>query len=783
MRSAKAPASDRSLDFVRAKVAEDREADRFGRPITTRFPPEPNGYLHIGHAKAICLDFGLAREFDGVCNLRFDDTNPETEDEEYVESIQRDLKWLGFDPGDRVFYASDYYDKLYAYALQLIDAGLAYVDSVGLDELRELRGTVTEPGKPSKHRSRSKKENRALFERMRAGEFADGAHVLRAKIGLDSPNMKMRDPLLYRIRRQHHFRTGDAWPIYPMYDFAHCLSDAIEGVTHSLCTLEFENNRELYDWILKAVGTERPPEQTEFAKLSFTYTVLSKRNLRAMVEEGLVDGWDDPRMPTLSGLRRRGVPPEAIRALVDDVGVAKTNSTVDLTRFENAMRDTLNPEVPRVMAVLRPLKVTVTNWPDGEVDWIDAPLYPHDVPKQGTRKVPFSSPLFIERTDFAVDPPKGFRRLVPGGEVRLRYGYFLRCTDVVRDDETGVIIEIKGTIDPETRGGKSPADGRKVKGTIHWVSETGSESVVVRLTDRLFSSEHPGADGDWRADLNAESMVVLYGCRVEPFVAGDPPGTRYQFERQGYFASDPVDSSPDGLVYNRIVALKDSWARKKAPVAEAPAPKPKASPKSGRSKAPASKAPAPAPAAPELTAAQKKVADTLVKSHKGLSADDAALLAQSDGLRAFFEAAAKQSGDAAAAANWVTNDLRAVTKDTPLADLPFDGVALGRLIQLQAGGTVSSRSARDVFGVLVEAGGDPKAIVEDRGWAQVSDDDALEAAVQGVLDAHPDEVAEFRAGKAALKGFFVGQVMKATRGRANPGKVQALLAAALKGEG
>ena len=773
---APAPAAERPLDFVRAKVAADHASDRFGRPVTTRFPPEPNGYLHIGHAKAICLDFGLAREFDGQCNLRFDDTNPETEDLEYVESIQRDVKWLGFDPGDRVFYASDYYDRLYAFALQLIDAGLAYVDSVGLEELRELRGTVTEPGKPSKHRARSKAENRALFERMRAGEFADGVHVLRAKIGLDSPNMKMRDPLLYRIKRQHHFRTGDAWPIYPMYDFAHCLSDAIEGVTHSLCTLEFENNRELYDWILRAVGFERPPEQTEFAKLSFTYTVLSKRNLRAMVEEGLVDGWDDPRMPTLSGLRRRGVPPEAIHALVEDVGVAKTNSTVDLTRFENAMRDTLNPEVPRVMAVLRPLKVTVTNWAAGEVDLLDAPLYPHDVPKEGSRTVPFSSPLYIERSDFAVDPPKGFRRLVPGGEVRLRYGYFFRCTDVVRDPETDLVVELKGTVDRDTRGGKSPPDGRKVKGTIHWVSEAGSETAVVRLTDRLFRSEHPGADGDWRDDLNPESMVVLYGCRVEPFVAQHPPGTRYQFERQGYFASDPLDSAAGSLVYNRIVPLKDSWTRQvakaPAPAAKAPAPKAKPVP-----------SPAPAPAAPELSPAQTAVADALRKAHAGLSAEDAALLAQSDGLRAFFEAAAKQSGDPVAAANWVTNDLRAVTKDTPLGELPFDGVALGRLIQLQAGGTVSSRSARDVFGVLVAQGGDPKAIVTERGWAQVSDDAALEAAIQGVLDAHPAEVAEFRGGKAALKGFFVGQVMRATRGRANPGKVQALLAQALKGEG
>ncbi|HEV2851700.1 MAG TPA: glutamine--tRNA ligase/YqeY domain fusion protein, partial [Thermoanaerobaculia bacterium] len=449
-------------------VERDRAAGKYGGRVVTRFPPEPNGYLHIGHAKSICLNFGLALEYRGVCNLRFDDTNPETEDVEYVESIQRDVRWLGFDWGKNLFHASDYFEQLYGFAVELIRMGKAYVDSLSEDEIREYRGTVTEPGRNSPHRDRSVEENLDLLARMRAGEFPDGAHVLRAKIDMASPNMKMRDPLLYRIRHASHYRRGDAWSIYPMYDFAHPLSDAIEGVTHSLCTLEFENNREIYDWLVDTLPFPEPPRQTEFARLNLTYTVMSKRKLLQLVERKLVRGWDDPRMPTLAALRRRGFTPEAIRDLCERVGVAKANSTVDVTLLEHCQREALNPEVPRVMCVLRPLKVVIENYPENQVEEFDAPLYPHDVPKEGTRKVPFSRTLYIDQEDFAEDPPKGFHRLSPGREVRLRYAYLVRCESVVKD-ANGEITELRCTYDPATRGGSAP-DGRKVPGTLHWVS-------------------------------------------------------------------------------------------------------------------------------------------------------------------------------------------------------------------------------------------------------------------------------------------------------------------------
>ncbi len=773
--AASAPASDaadsRPPDFLRALVAQDVATQKYGRPVMTRFPPEPNGYLHLGHAKAICIDFGLAEEFGGVCNLRFDDTNPETEDMEFVEAIQRDLKWLGFDPGDRVYFASDYYGRFYEIAVKLVQAGKAYVDSVDEEELRRLRGTVTEPGQPSPYRDRSVAENLDLLARMKAGEFPDGAHVLRAKIGLSSSNMKMRDPLLYRIRHKHHFRTGDEWCIYPMYDFAHCLSDAIEGITHSLCTLEFDNNRELYDWLLKEAGFERPPEQTEFAKLGFTYILLSKRNLKAMVQERVVSGWDDPRMPTLSGMRRRGIPAAALRKLVDDLGVAKSNATAEYSRFEGTIRDVLNPEVPRVMAVLRPLKVTLLGWPDGEIEWMDAPLYPHDVPKEGTRKLPFSGSLYIEREDFEEDPPDGFRRLVPGGEVRLRYGYFIRCEEVVRDPKTRQVIELKCSFDPSTRGGSNPADGRKVKGTIHWVSADAAVDAQVRLYDRLFTVENPGQDRDWREELNPASVSRLYHCKVEPSIAKDPPGSRYQFERQGYFVSDSEDSRPDRLVYNRIVPLKDSWDRKQREEA-APAPVP---------------APAPAPAAAPvqdpgsgLSPEEQARVEAFAKK-AGIGADDARILVQDEALAAFFAAAVQESGDPGATANWVVNDLRAATKDRPLASLPLTPVALGRLVKLVAANSISSRIGRDVFAVLLDEGGDPKAIVDARGWSQLSDEAALKATIATVLAGAPEELAAYRDGKKQLKGFFVGQVMKATEGRANPQLLQRLLGAALDG--
>ena len=575
-------------DFIREMVAADHAAGKHGGRVVTRFPPEPNGFPHIGHAKSICLNFGLAQEFGGVCHLRFDDTNPETEDRKYVDAIQRDVRWLGFDWGDKLFFTSDYFEKLYDFAVELIRRGKAYVDSLSEDEIREYRGTVTEPGRPSPYRDRSVEENLDLFARMRAGEFPDGAHVLRAKIDMSAANMKMRDPLFYRIKRAAHYHRGDTWSIYPFYDFAHPLSDAVEGVTHSLCTLEFENNREIYDWLVDTLAFPDPPRQTEFARLNLNYTVMSKRKLLSLVEQKLVSGWDDPRMPTLSGLRRRGFTPEAIRDFCDRIGVAKANSTVDVTLLEYCQREDLNPKVPRVMCVLRPLKVIIENYPENQVEELDGPFYPHDVPKEGSRKIPFSRTLYIERDDFAENPPKGFHRLSPGREVRLRYAYLVRCESVVKDPATGEIVEVRCTYDPETRGGSAP-DGRKVPGTLHWVSADHSVPVEVRLYDRLFRVERPDLEeGGFETYLNPSSLETLTG-RIEPAALDPALGERLQFERQGYFFHDPVDSSPEHPVFNRIVPLRDSWAQEAQKPAAQPAPKapePPKAPKVKEEKAP-----------------------------------------------------------------------------------------------------------------------------------------------------------------------------------------------------
>jgi len=550
-------------DFLREKVAEDAASGRFGRPIHTRFPPEPNGYLHIGHAKSICLNFGIAREFGGQCNLRFDDTNPTTEDIRFVDTIRDDVRWLGF-AWDEERFASDYFERLFEIAEGLVRAGKAYVDSQSEEAIREGRGTVTVPGAASPDRSRSVEENLDLLRRMRAGEFPDGAHVLRARIDMAHPNMLMRDPLLLRIRHAAHYRRGTAWCVYPLYDFAHGLSDAFEGITHSLCTLEFKDNRELYDWLVREAGFERPPEQTEFARLELDYTVLSKRKLLRLVNEGHVSGWDDPRMPTIAGLRRRGVTAEAIRAFADTIGVARSDARIELATFEHAVRDDLNMRVPRVMAVVRPLRLVITNYPADLVETLDAPLYPHDVPLTGSRPVPFSRELWIERDDFMEQPPKKFFRLAPGREVRLRYGYLVTCTDVVKD-ASGEITEVRCTYDPATRGGDAP-DGRRVQGTIHWVSAAHALDAELRLYDRLFAVPDPDAlpeGGDFVAGLNLASLVTVRDAKIEPSVANDPPGSRYQFERTGYFMSDPEDSRAGNLVFNRTVALRDSWAKVK----------------------------------------------------------------------------------------------------------------------------------------------------------------------------------------------------------------------------
>ena len=546
-------------DFIRQIVADDRAAGKNGGRVHTRFPPEPNGYLHIGHAKSICLNFGVAQQFGGLCNLRFDDTNPVTEDMEYVESIKQDVRWLGFDWDDREFYASDYFERLYEFAEHLISTGHAYVDSLTPDEIREHRGTLTEAGRESPHRSRSPEESLDLFRRMRAGEFPDGAHVLRAKIDMASPNIYMRDPTLYRIRKASHYRRGDAWCIYPMYDYAHPLSDAIEGITHSLCTLEFEDHRPLYDWLVQHAPVPSQPRQIEFARLNISYTVMSKRKLLELVNDGLVAGWDDPRMPTLSGMRRRGYTPEAIRDFADRIGVAKRENLVDVALLEHAVREHLNKVAPRVMAVLKPVKLVLENYPDGQVEDMDVVNNPED-PSAGTRKVPFSRELYIESDDFMEDPPKKFFRLAPGREVRLRNAYLVTCTGVVKDPATGAVIELRGTYDPATRGGDAP-DGRKVKATLHWVSAADALDAEVRLYDRLFLSENPGAgDRDYKVDINPASLEVVRGCKAEPSLAGAAAGHRCQFERLGYFCVDP-DSSGGRLVFNKTVGLRDTWAK------------------------------------------------------------------------------------------------------------------------------------------------------------------------------------------------------------------------------
>lgn len=545
-------------NFIQDIIDEDMKNNRYGGRVHTRFPPEPNGYLHIGHAKAICIDFGIAKANGGLCNLRFDDTNPSKEDVEYVESIKEDIRWLGFDWGDRLFFASSYFEQLYEYALQLIRKGLAYVCDLTADQMREYRGTLTEPGKESPYRNRSVEENLDLFQRMRAGEFPDGSRVLRAKIDMASPNINMRDPVLYRILRAVHHRTGNKWCIYPMYDYAHPVSDAIEGITHSLCSLEFEDHRPLYNWILTALGFAQPPRQVEFARLELTRTITSKRKLRQLIEESYVSGWDDPRMPTLSGLRRRGYPPEAIRDFISRVGVAKNNSTVDFAQLEHSVRETLNRWAPRAMAVLHPLKVVITNYPAGQTEEFATDVNPED-PAAGQRMVPFSGVVYIEKEDFLEDPPKKFFRLAPGREVRLKSAYYITCDEVVKDSQTGEIVELRCSYDPESRGGSTP-DGRKVQGTLHWVSAAHAVPADVRLYDALFTSDDPEEDGDFLAKLNPASLEVLTGCLVEPSMATAGVGARFQFMRHGYFCVDP-DSTPEKLVFNRIVSLKDTWSK------------------------------------------------------------------------------------------------------------------------------------------------------------------------------------------------------------------------------
>lgn len=552
--------TERPLDFIRQIVADDLKTGKHTAPVT-RFPPEPNGFLHIGHAKSICLNFGIGVENNANCHMRFDDTNPSKEEQAYVDSIKKDVQWLGFDWGENLFYASDYFDQLFDYAIQLIKQGDAYVCDLTGEQIREFRGTLTEPGKESPYRNRNVEENLDLFNRMKEGEFAEGTCCLRAKIDMNSPNLNMRDPVIYRILKAHHHRTGDKWCIYPMYDYTHCLSDSIEGITHSLCTLEFEDHRPLYDWVLDTLKTPCHPRQIEFARLNLTYTVMSKRKILQLVKEGYVDGWDDPRMLTISGLRRRGYTPASIRDFCAEIGIGKKESWIDMGVLENAVRNDLNPIAPRMMCVLDPVKVIIDNYPEDQVEEVTAKNHPQD-PEQGTRTLPFAREIYIERNDFMEDPPKKFFRLGPGREVRLRYAFYITCTSFVKDENSGEVIEIHCTYDPESKGGSSP-DGRKVKGTIHWVSAQHAVPMQVKLYDRLFSSENPDADKevDFKEHLNENSIEILENCMGEPALAELEPGKQVQFERQGYFCPDIVDSTNENPVFNRIVTLRDSWAK------------------------------------------------------------------------------------------------------------------------------------------------------------------------------------------------------------------------------
>lgn len=548
-------------NFIERIIEKDLAEGRHGGKVITRFPPEPNGYLHIGHAKSICLNFGLAQTYGGRCHLRFDDTNPAKEELEYIESIKEDIKWLGFDWGEHEYYASDYFERLYDIAVKLIKEGKAYVDSLSAEQVKEYRGTLTQPGKNSPDRDRSVEENLRLFKQMREGKFEDGAYVLRAKIDMASPNLNMRDPALYRIKRIKHHRTGDTWTIYPMYDFTHPLSDALEDITHSICTLEFEDHRPLYDWAVENSGIEHQPKQYEFSRLNLNYTVMSKRKLLSLVRQKYVSGWDDPRMPTISGLRRRGYSPEAIREFARRIGVAKTNSVVDYALLDHCLRDDLNKRAKRVMAILDPLKVVITNYPEGQVEWFDAQNNPED-PEAGTRKIPFSKVVYIEREDFMENPPKKYFRLYPGNEIRLKHAYYITCTDVIKDND-GNITEVHCTYDPESRGGGTP-DERKVRGTSHWVSASHALSGEIRLYDRLFTSEFPGEKtGNFLDDINPESVTILTGCKLEPSLRDARPGEYLQFMRTGYFVPDSKDSSPEHLVFNRTIELRDSWAKLK----------------------------------------------------------------------------------------------------------------------------------------------------------------------------------------------------------------------------
>ena len=742
-----------SKNFLRTIVEEDLKSGKYDK-VVTRFPPEPNGFPHIGHAKSIFINFGIAKDYNGYCNLRMDDTNPTTEDTKYVEALKDAVKWLGYTWHGDIRFTSDYFPALYEYAKTLIKMGKAYVDSLSEEEIRQYRGTVTQPGKRSKYAQRSVEENLDLFERMKNGEFAEGEHVLRAKIDMAAPNMKLRDPLLYRIRHAHHFRTGDEWKIYPMYDFAHCLSDYLEGVTHSICTLEFENNRDIYDWVLDTLVEPPRPYQHEFARLNISYTVMSKRKLLELVEGGYVNGWDDPRLPTIAGYRRKGYTPEAIRTFCDQVGVAKANSVVDVSQLEFCIRDDLNTKVPRVLCVLDPLKVTIENYEGREE--IDAPYYPHDVPKEGSRKLPFSREIYINREDFEENPPKGYYRLTPEQPVRLRHGYIISCKEIIKD-ENGNITEIKAQYYPDSKSGNDTS-GIKVKSAIQWVSAADAKKVEVRLYDRLFKAEFP----EGIEDLNPDSLKIIKNALIEPAVISDAPDERFQFEREGYFYKDPVDYTDEKPVFNKIVGLKDSWGKKKK---KAPQQKQKVPEKKVQIDGEVT------PMTPEEEARFKKYTDELK-----LNAEVANTLARDAVLSSFYEEALTILNSPVSLANIIANEVAREIKEHGVESLKFDAKKLTELIAMLDDEKISSKIAKQVFEEMASSGKNPAAIVEEKGLVQISDPAAIEPIIDEVIAKNPDNVEKFKAGNKKLLGFFVGQVLKATGGKANPKIVNELVA-------
>ena len=748
----------KSKDFLRRIVEEDLNSGKY-KEIVTRFPPEPNGFPHIGHAKSISINFGIAKDYQGHCNLRMDDTNPTTEDTKYVEALKDAVRWLGFEWDNGVYYTSDYFPKLYDYAIELIKMGKAYVDSLSEDEIREFRGTVTQAGKRSKYADRSVEENLDLFERMKNGEFKEGEHVLRAKIDMSASNMKMRDPLLYRIRHTHHFRAKDEWSIYPMYDFAHCLSDYIEGITHSFCTLEFENNRDIYNWVLDTLELKPPrPYQYEFARLNINYTVMSKRKLLELVEGGVVSGWDDPRLPTIAGYKRRGYTPESILNFCEQIGIAKANSMVDVSQLEFSIRDDLNQKVPRVMCVLNPLKVTIENYEGFEE--IDASYYPHDVPKEGSRKLPFSKEIYIDRDDFTENPQKGYFRLTSEQPVRLKYAYIITCKEVIKDTD-GNIIEIKAQFYPDSKSGKDTS-GIKVKSAIQWVDAAQAKRVEVRLYDRLFKEEAPSGV----EDINPDSLKIIKNALIEPAVITDKPDVRFQFEREGYFYADPIDYREEAPVFNKIVSLKDSWSKKKkAPQKEA--------------KSPAKKAHVDGEVAP-MSEDEQVLFDKYTSELK-LNSEVANTLARDKKLSHFYEEALLTLNSPVNISNIVANEVARELKQKEASELKFTPKQIAELVKMVDDETISTKIAKQVFEEMVNSGENPRQIVEAKGLVQISDPAKILPIIDEIIAKNPDNVEKFKAGNTKLLGFFVGQVLKSTGGKANPKVVNELVGKRLQG--